>query len=75
MATDTEDVVPFSLDEVNHIISNLNDKKAPGIDAISRNIVKHQYNAYPSLLLNINTGAFFFQGQIGRKIKTTARIK
>lgn len=53
IAPDTGDDVAFSLDEVNHIISELDDKKAPGMDAISGNIVKHIHNACPSLLLNI----------------------
>jgi hypothetical protein len=49
----TLDDLPFTYDEVNHVVKKLNDKKAPGLDAISANIIKNVHIPCPTLLLNI----------------------
>jgi hypothetical protein len=49
----TLDDLPFTYDEVNHIVKKLNDKKAPGLDAISANIIRNVHISCPTLLLKI----------------------
>lgn len=49
IAPDTQNEVPFSKEEVDHIIGKLNDKKAPGWDSISANIIKAVHECNPNL--------------------------
>ena len=50
---DTTDDCPFSCQEVERIIMLQNDKKAPGIDHMSANIIKVVNFTHSTLLLNI----------------------
>lgn len=49
----TEDDIPFTLEEVEHIIMKQNYKKSPGLDGISANIIKNIHHCSPFLFLNI----------------------
>ena len=43
----------FSIHEVDRVISNLNDRKAPGPDGISANIIKNIHLSHPTLLREV----------------------
>ncbi|KAJ4430663.1 hypothetical protein ANN_19253 [Periplaneta americana] len=49
----TGDEREFTYEEVNSVINKLDDKKTPGLDALSANIVKNVHNCCPDLFVNI----------------------
>ena len=49
----TGDDVEFTEREIATIIGNQNDKKAPGFDSISANIIKHVFHVFPSLFVQL----------------------
>lgn len=53
LSPDTEDEPQFTAEEVERAIKKLNDKKAPGIDAISANIIKNVHTSCADLFVSI----------------------
>ncbi|KAJ4441977.1 hypothetical protein ANN_11841 [Periplaneta americana] len=53
LSPDTEDEPQFTAEEVERAIKKLNDKKAPGIDAISANIIKNIHTSCADLFVSI----------------------
>lgn len=49
-AYNAADDVPFNESEIRRVVMNLNDKKAPGIDGFSGNIVKNLFISMPHLI-------------------------
>ncbi|KAJ4443296.1 hypothetical protein ANN_04964 [Periplaneta americana] len=56
LSPDTEDEPQFTAEEVERAIKKLNDKKAPGIDAISANIIKNVHTSCADLFVRNQYG-------------------
>lgn len=52
-APDTDDDDMFSDKEIAWVIDKQNDKKAPGYDGLSANIIKHAFSAIPTLFIEL----------------------
>jgi ribonuclease HI len=51
--TGVEDDLPFTLSEVEDAVTSMNPKKAPGIDNVPADVVRHVFNRHPRLILDL----------------------